>query len=173
MGVTWEEINQWKVEQFIDTFGTIYEHSPWVAELVWEKKPFSSWEQLHTATSSIVASADEERQLKLLRNHPDLGARLELTDHSQHEQQRAGIAAMHEAGLEELRQLNREYTGKFGFPFIMAVRHSTADLILNELKRRIQLDREQEFKAALQEVYKIAGFRLQDWNAEQLLTEQG
>ena len=57
--------------------------------------------------------------------------------------------------------LNEAYTGKFGFPFIIAVKGLTKSEIRQRFEQRLTNNEEQEFTAALQEVKKIARLRLQ------------
>ncbi|HEX7915976.1 2-oxo-4-hydroxy-4-carboxy-5-ureidoimidazoline decarboxylase, partial [Rudaea sp.] len=61
----------------------------------------------------------------------------------------------------ELAELNRRYRDKFGFPFIIAVRHHTKSGILAELRRRSAGDdAAHEFATCLDQVHEIARLRL-------------
>ncbi|MFL6555547.1 MAG: 2-oxo-4-hydroxy-4-carboxy-5-ureidoimidazoline decarboxylase, partial [Bacillus sp. (in: firmicutes)] len=62
----------------------------------------------------------------------------------------------------EFLSLNQRYVEQFGFTFIMAVKGQSKDNILAAMQQRVGNTYVQEFLTALSEVYKIAGFRLND-----------
>ena len=70
--LTLAEINRLAQQDFASRLGGIFEHSPWVAEEAREKRPFASLDQLHEAMMSVVQQAARERQLALIRAHPEL-----------------------------------------------------------------------------------------------------
>ncbi|HKZ74363.1 MAG TPA: 2-oxo-4-hydroxy-4-carboxy-5-ureidoimidazoline decarboxylase [Steroidobacteraceae bacterium] len=147
---------------FAARFGAVYEHSPWVAEGAWEARPFADRAALEQAMRDVVLGAGRDRQLALLRAHPRLGTRLELSGHSRAEQSGAGIASASEADRETLARLNRAYEEKFGFPFILAVRNASVPTILDSCRTRIDHDAPSEFEESLRQVFRIAHFRLSD-----------
>ncbi|WP_338543879.1 2-oxo-4-hydroxy-4-carboxy-5-ureidoimidazoline decarboxylase [Paenibacillus tundrae] len=156
-------VNNWSITQFVHTFGGLFEESPWVAELTWPTRPFNSFEQMMKVMTSMVLVSNEDAQLELLRKHPDLGARIHMSNHSVNEQSGAGLDHLTEAQYNELRELNQEYTSRFGFPFILAVKGHTTDSILEAIRQRNHRRPEEEFQTALQEVFKIASIRLEQW----------
>ena len=100
----------------------IYEHSPWVAQAALARGPFRSLAHLKHALAQVVREAGRDRQLELLRAHPQLAARVALTDESSREQSAAGLAQCTPQEFDTLQRLNAGYGAKFGFPFILAVR---------------------------------------------------
>src|ERR1700709_2800880 len=42
---------------FVEKFGGIFEKSPWVAEQVWDKRPFSSVDAMHAAMVEVAKFA--------------------------------------------------------------------------------------------------------------------
>jgi OHCU decarboxylase len=154
---------------FVATYGSVYEHSPWIAECVFDQgldDRQGTADGLNRAMAAVVEAAPRDRQAALLRAHPDLAGRLalrgELTPQSASEQAGAGLA---ECSPEEFRRftaLNEAYKARFGFPFIMAVKGRSRAEILAAFERRIGSDPEAEFRTALDEVHKIALFRLRD-----------
>jgi 2-oxo-4-hydroxy-4-carboxy-5-ureidoimidazoline decarboxylase len=155
--------------EFVAGFGGIYEHSPWVAEAVYDARlapAHDSLEGLHAAMVEAVALAPRERRLALLRAHPDLAGRLAvaggLTAASSAEQASAGLDACTPAEFARFQALNTAYREKFGFPFIMAVKGRSRAEILAAFERRVNNDPETEFATALSEVHKIALLRLRD-----------
>lgn len=154
---------------FVALYGPIYEHSAWIAEAVFDAGPGSladSPAALHAAMRAVVDAAPQERQLALLRAHPDLAGRLavsgELTAQSASEQAGAGLDKCSTAEFAEFSRLNAAYKAKFGIPFVMAVKGRRREEILAAFERRLGNDRLVELQTALDEVHKIARFRLDD-----------
>ena len=160
--MTLDELNAKDRRAFVDAIGWVFEHSPWVAEGVWDERPFATLEALHSAMTAAVASAPAEAQLALLRAHPDLGTHTEMSEASRREQAGAALAALRREELERIRALNTAYREKFGFPFLYAVKGSTPRDILNALERRLPSTRDAEHQEALRQVNRIARFRLEE-----------
>jgi 2-oxo-4-hydroxy-4-carboxy-5-ureidoimidazoline decarboxylase len=57
--------------------------------------------------------------------------------------------------------LNERYKARFGFPFLYAVKGSTAADIIDALERRIAAAPDAEWAEALRQVSRIARFRLE------------
>jgi 2-oxo-4-hydroxy-4-carboxy-5-ureidoimidazoline decarboxylase len=156
-------------DAFVARFASVYEHSPWIAEAVFEAGLTQRHDRpsgLHEAMKAIVEAAPRDRQLALLRAHPDLGRRLavagELTQHSASEQAGAGIDKCTPEEFARLAALNETYNAKFGFPFIIAVKGKDRGEILSAFEARSARDAVSEFRTALDEVHKIALFRLSE-----------
>ena len=160
------DINALDRDAFIARFGGVFEHSSWVAEAAWHSRPFASADALLEAMLRAVREAPEERRMSLVRAHPDLGARLAMSEASAREQQGAGLDRLTEAEYAELSVLNRAYAEKFGFPFILAVRGKTKDEVIAALRERIGRSAGEERHEALRQIGRIAAFRLADLVAE-------
>ena len=158
------KINSLTKEEFVSALGWIFEHSPWVAERAWAGRPFQSREELHAHLTQIVAKASYEEQLALLRAHPDLGTKAQVSPSSAQEQAGVDLDNLTESEYKHLLQLNAEYKSRFGFPFLYAVKGSDKFQILAALERRLQSSPETEFQTALEQVYRIALFRLENTN---------
>jgi len=156
------DLNGMDKEQFVSTLDWIFEHSPWVAERVWPKRPFGSVEALHMAMSAVVARSSAAQQFKLIRAYPNLATRAKISPVSQQEQAGVGLDRLNEAEFELFTHLNNRYMSRFGFPFIKAVRGSSKEATLAALAARVRNEQPAEFAAALDEIYKIARFRLTD-----------
>jgi OHCU decarboxylase len=152
--------------RFVGALGALFEHSPWVAAAAWHRRPFSSGADLHGALAAAMRDAPRERQLALIRAHPDLAGREAaqgtLTRESSREQASAGLDRLTAAQVEALRRLNRSYRERFGFPLIVCVREHTRASILAWGAARLENSREQELETALGEISKIAQLRLAD-----------
>ncbi len=152
-------------QAFVSRFGGIYEHSPWVAELA---APYvddaADTDVIARVMADCVDNASRERQLELIRAHPDLAGRAqiagELTEASTDEQSSAGLDRCSPAEYAQFQELNEQYREKFSFPFVMAVRNSSRQDILDAFEKRLKNDYDVEFETALVEIHTIARLRL-------------
>jgi OHCU decarboxylase len=160
------ELNSCSREDFVRLIGPMFEHSPWIAEATWGKRPFEDVERLHRSLCETVLSAGQEKQLALIRAHPDLvgGAALagSLTTQSSSEQASAGLDKLTVEEIASFQSSNQAYREKFGFPFVICARLNKKEAILRGFRERLKHSREEEIKTALEEIYKIAYLRLQD-----------
>lgn len=162
MPVTLAALNSMPREEFVNALGWAFEGSPWVAEQAWATRPWASVSMLQGAMCATVKRAPIAMKLALIRAHPDLGSRAKMADASTAEQKGAGLDSLGPEEYGRIQRLNREYTAKFGFPFIFAVKGKTKGDVFAALDARLGNRKEDELEAALSEIYKIAGFRLND-----------
>jgi 2-oxo-4-hydroxy-4-carboxy-5-ureidoimidazoline decarboxylase len=159
-------LNSLSRDEFVRIVGSVFEHSPWIAEATWPKRPFASVEELHRALCQTVADADEEKQVALIRAHPDLVGKLalagQLTKESTSEQASAGLDKLSPQEVQLFQANNAAYQAKFGFPFVVCARLNKKEAILSGFKFRLPNSREQEIQTALAEIFKIAELRLRD-----------
>jgi 2-oxo-4-hydroxy-4-carboxy-5-ureidoimidazoline decarboxylase len=153
------EINEMVIAEFEKQFGDIAENSPWVAALA--ERPFTSRSEMIKAFGDVVLKAKEDKQLALLRAHPDLATRAKLTTDSTNEQKGAGLYNLSADEFAKFTALNNRYKEQNGFPFIFAVKGATKHQILENFEKRIHHSKQEEFKVALQQVCRIIGFRLE------------
>ncbi|NOI38937.1 2-oxo-4-hydroxy-4-carboxy-5-ureidoimidazoline decarboxylase [Vibrio sp. 070316B] len=156
-------------DTFVAHFADVYEHSPWVAEAVYDQGLNAEddyIENLHLKMASTLLNADQGKQLALINAHPDLAGRAavngELTESSTKEQAGAGIDQCSAEEFEKFTSYNNSYKSRFNFPFIMAVKGANRYQILESFEMRLGNDSETEFATAIQEINKIAMFRLWD-----------
>jgi 2-oxo-4-hydroxy-4-carboxy-5-ureidoimidazoline decarboxylase len=160
------EINSLDRGAFTAALGHLFEHSPWVADQTWPQRPFRDAEHLHAELCAVMRSAPRERQLALIRAHPDLAGRLaqqnRLTAESTREQASAGLNQLTEVELTAFQKNNAAYLARFGFPFIICARLANKAVILDAMQSRVGNPPETEFQTALGEIEKIAQLRLND-----------
>jgi OHCU decarboxylase len=159
------EVNAFTLAQFVARFCGVYEHSPWVAERAWERRPFDSIDRLHASMLRAVGEASGEEQLALMRAHPELAGREaakgELTAASSTEQGRLGFLALDRSHVERMAEINRRYRQRFGFPCIVALRlHASRESVMAEMQRRLGNTLQTEMAAALEQIGHIARGRL-------------
>lgn len=151
---------------FVDALGDVFEASPWVAEAVAERRPFGSVRALHAAMVRAVREADPERQLALIRAHPDLAGKAAragaLTGASTREQAGAGLDRLSDEEYARFHHLNDAYRQRFGMPFVLAVRGHGKQDVLASFEERLANDPATERARALEEIATIAWFRLRE-----------
>ena len=156
-------------ERFVERFGGVFEHSPWIAERAWALELGPAHDTavgVHSALARMFRTATEAERLGVLTAHPDLAGKLaqakRLTQSSTAEQSSAGLDALTDAERAAFQQLNADYVARFGFPFIIAVRDNTKATILEAFRRRLANDRATEFATACAQVERIAELRLRE-----------
>jgi OHCU decarboxylase len=163
---TLPEVNGWEQSAFTRTLGPVFEHSPWVAERTWPKRPFASLEALHRGLCETVMASTEEEKLALIRAHPDLVGRAALagtlTASSAKEQASAGLDKLTAQEIKLFGEFNQAYCDKFGFPFVICARLNKKAAILDGFRARLNHTRPEEIESALAEIAKIAYLRLED-----------
>jgi OHCU decarboxylase len=148
-------------DTFLATYGPLFEHSPWVAEDAYAKGPFSDEDEVYDALTAAMYEAPRERQLALLRAHPDLGARARMTPASTREQAGAGLDRLSADEYDALMRANAAYKARFGMPFVICVGEHDKDSILAAAQARVRNDPDAEVETALGEVAKIARLRME------------
>ncbi|MEM7719267.1 MAG: allantoinase PuuE [Pseudomonadota bacterium] len=155
--------------QFIEAFGGVFEHSPWIAERTFDLELGPTHDTpagIHSALCRAFRASSAAERLGVLTAHPDLAGKLaaarRLTTASTAEQASAGLDALHDEERDAFQALNAEYTEKFGFPFIIAVRDHDKASILSAFRHRISNDPETEFNEACAQVERIARLRLDE-----------
>jgi 2-oxo-4-hydroxy-4-carboxy-5-ureidoimidazoline decarboxylase len=163
---TLPEINAMDRGAFVTALGHLFEHSPWIAEEIWPRRPFRDAAHLHAELCATVRSASRDRQFALIAAHPDLAGRLaqkkQLTADSTREQASAGLTHLTPAETLVFEKLNRSYRARFRFPFIICARLNAKDAILAAMQSRLTNPPDVEFQTALGEIEKIARLRLDD-----------
>jgi len=155
-------LNNLNQAKFVSLFGVIFEKTQWIAEKLFELKPFKNKNDLISKMIKIYEESSKDEVLNILRSHPKLAVEKKLTEHSNQEQSRANLKNCTQEEFNEFTKLNSEYEKKFGFPFIMAVKGKDKIEILNNFRQRINNNIEFEFEESKKQVKKIALFRLDE-----------
>ena len=153
---------------FVERFGDIFEHTPQIAERA-HRAGLSAAQDLadglHAALMRVVQAMTRDEKLALIKAHPELAGREaaagSLTQESTGEQGRLGFTSLTRAELDRVRDINRRYREKFGFPVIVALaRHATRDTVIAEMERRVANDADAEIANALEQIGHITRVRL-------------
>ncbi|OZB75504.1 MAG: OHCU decarboxylase [Thiomonas sp. 14-64-326] len=168
---TLAELNAASAPAFTDLLDGVYEHSRWIAARTWAARPFATLAALKAALVQTVRQASRDEQLGLIRAHPELAGKAavagQLTAESTDEQSRAGLSHCTPEEFARINALNAEYTARFGWPFILAVRGPrgaglSRATIIATLERRTDNPPDFEFAEALRQIHRIAELRLND-----------
>ena len=156
---------------FTQALDGVYEHSPWIAQAAWAQRPFTTLTQLKHALATVVRRSSRDAQIALIQAHPELASKAavagQLTQESNHEQNKAGLTQCSPEEFERLLQLNRDYSAKFGWPFILAVRGPrglglSRQAIIDTFSRRLRHSAAFELAECLRNIHRIAEIRLND-----------
>jgi N-carbamoyl-L-amino-acid hydrolase len=171
MPLTLSQLNAAARAEFTALLEGTYEHSPWIAEAAWARRPFASLAALQWTLAEVVREAGRERRLALIRAHPELAGKAmvskTLTAESTHEQGKAGLTDCTPEEFAKIQQLNADYNARFGWPFILAVRGPrgtglTRQQIIETFERRLAGHPDFEFAESLRNIHRIAQIRLND-----------
>jgi N-carbamoyl-L-amino-acid hydrolase len=171
MPITLQQINGASQAEFTALLDGVYEHSPWIAEAAWSRRPFASLAALEWALVQVLAEAGKDKQLALIRAHPELAGKAmvsrTLTAESTNEQGKAGLTDCTPEEFAKIQQLNADYNAKFGWPFILAVRGPRGQgldrhEIIATFERRLAGHPDSEFGECLRNIHRIAQIRLND-----------
>lgn len=158
------EVNKMSFSDFIQTFGSVIEHTPLAAATIWSSGPFADLNCLHRAFTTFISDLNEPTKAGVLRCHPDLAGKLAqsgmLSSNSMTEQSAAGLLDLSEQERKDLISMNHQYREKFNFPFIICARENKKDAIIREIRNRLGNSVCHEVECAIGEVCKIAWYRL-------------
>ena len=157
-------------DAFLARFGGVFEQSPWIAAAAWELGPHASVAALHAAMVAAVDAAPRTARLALIGAHPELAGKAAiagtLTAESTREQAAAGLDRLTPEQHAQILALTAAYRERFGFPFVVCAREHTADSIIAAATARLAHAPDDEERAALAEIAKIAALRLDDLVAD-------
>ncbi len=164
-------LNAAPADEALAALDGLYEHSPWIAARALDRRPFASLARMKLALVEVVREAGRDKQIALLRAHPELAGKAmvsnELTAESTNEQTKSGLTNCSIDELATIQQLNAAYNKKFGWPFLLAVRGprgnglKRAEIIATFARR---LDNHPDFELAecLRNIHRIVEMRLDD-----------
>ncbi len=162
------ELNALDRDRFVAVLGGLFEGSPWVATEAWAARPFADRDELERTLIEAIERAPVERQLALIRAHPDLVGQAALAGTlgpaSTAEQAAAGLDRDRLSPEEVVRfaELNAAYRERFGFPFVICAREHKKDAILAGFAARLGHTPDEEVAVALREIGRIGHHRLHD-----------
>ena len=171
MTLTLAYINNAPHAEALQLLDGLYEHSPWIADKALAARPFQSLAHLKHTMTVVLKAAGKQAQIDLIRSHPELAGKAmvsqSLTTESAHEQNAAGLTQCTPEEFATIQQLNTDYTVKFGFPFILAVRGTRGNglskqQIIDTFARRLQNHPDFELAECLRNIHRVVELRLND-----------
>ena len=171
MPITLEQLNNATPDEAAKMLDGLYEHSPWIAKAALTARPFQSLAQLKHAMAQVLANAGIDKQLALIRAHPELAGKAmvskTLTAESSNEQLKAGLTQCTPGEMARIQALNAAYGEKFGFPFILAVRGPRGvglpkRTIIDTFERRLGNHPDFERQECLRNIHRVVEIRLND-----------
>ena len=161
---TLDQLNTMSPEAFVAALDGVFEYADWVAEAGATQRPFASVSALHDALMAVVHAAPADTCVGFLRGHPPLSPKAlagpGLTASSRDEQGGLGMSSLGEQ-LASFEASSTAYEARFGFPFIVAVKGLDRAAIIARCAARLASDRAAEIHTALDQVARIARFRLE------------
>lgn len=136
----------------------------WAEQLAHEI-PFASIRELKHKSDNIWFSCDHSSWMEAFTHHPKIGDLKSLeekfasTKHLASAEQ-SGIDSSATEVLKQLKEGNDRYEDKFGYIFIVCATGKSADEMLSLLQQRLNNDRSDEIKIAINEQNKITHLRL-------------
>lgn len=157
-----DDVNAMSPQAFLDAFGDVAEHSPWVAREASSYRPFRDRDDMIQHFERALHAANSDAQRALVCAHPDLATKAKLTEDSTREQAGAGLNTLTAEEFARFTDLNTRYKARFGFPFIFAVKGATKHMILDAFSARVSNAPDIEFETALAQICRIFRFRIED-----------
>lgn len=163
------ELNALDDESFVAALAPVFEGPPWIPRSILTDRGVSlanNVEKTYKCLCAAMYGAPRERQVTLIRAHPDLVGRAAragaLSVESTGEQAAAGLDRLSPAEIAVFTHLNAAYNRHFGFPFVICARENRKESILAGFAACLDNTRDEEIDTALGEIAKIAHFRLRD-----------
>ena len=161
------EVNAMTQDEFVSTFGSIYQGPSSFLEKAWDRRPFTDTPDLRRAFQQALFSSSSEDERQLIAAYPDLGSDAVASGttgtESRAEQATLGLTHLRDDEHLELGELTSAYRERFGFPLVVSVRdRGSFDQVLREGRERLENSPAQEHATALVEISRIASHRFDD-----------
>jgi 2-oxo-4-hydroxy-4-carboxy-5-ureidoimidazoline decarboxylase len=158
-------LNEAPKREFMRVLGDVVEHSPWVAERAFSRRPFLSVNDLNAKLMACIRESSRVEKIELFNRHPELAGCEAvagvMTESSTSEQGRLGLTQLQPRQHQRLTRLNSDYRSKFGFPFIAALRlHRDLDSIMRKGEAGLGNGLEAEIDRTLRQISAIVYGRL-------------
>jgi OHCU decarboxylase len=163
-----DQVNKMTREEFVETFGGLFQGPRWAVERAWDMRPYADTHALRRSFQEALFSGSREEQRELIQAYPQLGSQLVADglsgEASLRDQSDKGLTFLGDPERDELAAITSEYEQRFGFPLVISVRDAESyDRIVEQGRERLGNCENQEHAAALLEIAKIAGFRFDDF----------
>lgn len=162
-----EQVNQMSEDEFVQTFGGLFQGPDWVVRRAYAQRPFTDTADLRRSFQEALFAATPHEQAKLIAGYPRLASAEVIEGDtgpvSQEEQSLRGLTHLNGDDQKRLDSLTSAYRERFGFPLVVCVRdEGSFDQIIEHGERRLHNSVVQEHNSAMVEISKIAGYRFDD-----------
>jgi OHCU decarboxylase len=163
-----DQVNTMSRDEFVDTFGELFQGPRWAVERAWEMRPFADTHALRRSFQEALFSGSPAEQRELIAAYPQLGSQFVADglsgEASLRDQSDKGLTFLGEPERDELDAITSAYKERFGFPLVISVRDAPSyERIVEQGRERLSNCENQEHAAALLEIAKIAGYRFDDF----------
>ncbi|HEY3555966.1 MAG TPA: 2-oxo-4-hydroxy-4-carboxy-5-ureidoimidazoline decarboxylase [Kribbella sp.] len=163
-----DQVNTMTREEFVETFGGLFQGPRWAVERAWEMRPYADTHALRRSFQEALFSGTREEQLELIQAYPQLGSQFVADglsgEASLRDQSDKGLTFLGDPERDELTAITSAYEQRFGFPLVISVRDAESyERIVEQGRERLGNCDNQEHAAALLEIAKIAGYRFDDF----------
>lgn len=160
------DLNGMDKAQFEKALDGVFNKAPWAVTQTAEKRPFTGFVDLYEKLVAEVKSADKDKKMSAILGHPELACKSvraeNIAANSLKEQTASGLNECSQEEVLLIQDLNKKYKDKFGYHFMLAIKGYNKEEIINEVKARLNNDKDTEFEIAMQQIYKITMLRLVD-----------
>ncbi|GAA1602866.1 solute carrier family 23 protein [Kribbella hippodromi] len=163
-----DQVNTMTREEFVETFGSLFQGPRWAVERAWDMRPYADTHALRRSFQEALFSGSRDEQLELIQAYPQLGSQFVADglsgEASLRDQSDKGLTFLGEPERDELTAVTEAYRERFGFPLVISVRDAESfGRIVEQGRERLGNCENQEHAAALLEIAKIAGYRFDDF----------
>ncbi|MGW7682508.1 2-oxo-4-hydroxy-4-carboxy-5-ureidoimidazoline decarboxylase [Kribbella sp. NPDC054772] len=163
-----DQVNKMTREEFVETFGSLFQGPRWAVERAWDMRPYADTHALRRSFQEALFSGSRDEQLELIQAYPQLGSQFVADglngEASLRDQSDKGLTFLGEPERDELTTITDAYRERFGFPLVISVRDAESfERIVEQGRERLGNCDNQEHAAALLEIAKIAGYRFDDF----------
>jgi OHCU decarboxylase len=163
-----DQVNKMTREEFVETFGGLFQGPRWAVERAWDMRPYADTHALRRSFQEALFSGSRDEQRELIRAYPQLGSQFVADglsgEASLRDQSDKGLTFLGDPERDQLAAITSAYEQRFGFPLVISVRDAESyDRIVEQGRERLGNCENQEHAAALLEIAKIAGYRFDDF----------
>ncbi|KAL1489892.1 hypothetical protein ABEB36_013820 [Hypothenemus hampei] len=166
--LTIQEVNNLESDRFIKIFGNIVEHCLAAGIRILKHRPFKCIDDIVKAIDNYLDSLKDEEKIQILQLYPDSVSKLagfsnSMLEFNTHQKiiDNSQRSSLRFEDKKRLKQLDKKYKEKHGFPFIICGKEGEdIEKLSAEIEARLMNDTQQEIEIALKEVKKICKLRI-------------
>ena len=116
-----KKVNQLSENEFIGTFGNVFEKTNWIANKAFNSKPYKDFDEFKSKMITIYENSSKEDCLKIFNAHPELAVEKKLTEDSHKEQKISFKEKFQKIPWSKSKESFKKWSeGRTGFPIVDA-----------------------------------------------------